>query len=66
MVVQHAIDIHADLFIHSGDLVIRFNLTGGAKSKDYPDLNFKKIRHEMPPVLECQFAIKAGKRWYLR
>lgn len=50
----------------SEDLVIRFNLTGGVKSADYPDLDFKKIRSTMPPVFECQFAIKAGKRWILK
>jgi hypothetical protein len=45
------------------DLVIRFNLTGGATKKDYPEIDFDKLRAEMPPVLECQFAIRAGKRW---
>ncbi len=48
------------------DLVIRFNLTGGTKAGHYPDVDFERIRTEMPPVLECQFAIKAGKRWILR
>ena len=50
----------------SGDMVIRFNLTGGTAASDYPPVDFKHIRAHMPPVLECQFAIKAGKRWYLR
>jgi len=47
----------------SEDMVIRFSLTGGSKATDYPDLDFQKIRARMPPVLECQFAIKIGKRW---
>jgi DNA repair exonuclease SbcCD nuclease subunit len=38
--------------------VIRFTLTGGTKNSDYPDIDFNKIRAEMPPVLECQFFIK--------
>ena len=48
------------------DLVIRFNLTGGTKAGDYPDIDFQRIRARMPPVLECQFAIKTEKRWILR
>jgi DNA repair exonuclease SbcCD nuclease subunit len=50
----------------SEDLVIRFNLTGGTKAAHYPDVDFQRLRAEMPPVLECQFAIKTGKRWILR
>jgi len=50
----------------SDDLVIRFNLTGGTRSGDYPPLDFIRIRDEMPPVLECQFALKAGSRWVMR
>ena len=41
----------------------QFNLTGGATKKDYPEIDFEKLRAEMPPVLECQFAIRTGKRW---
>jgi DNA repair exonuclease SbcCD nuclease subunit len=48
------------------EMVIRFQLTGGRKTSDYPDLNFERIRALMPPVLECQFAIRAGDRWVLR
>jgi exonuclease SbcD len=45
------------------DLVIRFNLTGGARMSDYPEIDFESLRRQMPPVLECQFVIKTGKRW---
>jgi len=38
-------------------------LTGGASQKDYPQIDFDRLRLEMPPILECQFAIRAGKRW---
>ena len=48
------------------DLVIRFNLTGGGRLRDYPDLDFQSLRADMPPVLECRFAIKTGKRWVFR
>ena len=48
------------------DLVIRFQLTGGRKSSDYPAVDFEKIRALMPPVLECQFAVRAGNRWVTR
>lgn len=48
------------------NLVIRFNLTGGNKIGDYPRLNFQALRDEMPPILECQFAIKAGQKWVMR
>jgi exonuclease SbcD len=48
------------------DLVIRFNLTGGEKVGDYPEIDLTKLRAEMPEVLECQFALKAGKRWVHR
>jgi len=44
------------------DRVIRFNLVGGEKASDYPDMDFGKIRSKLPPVLECQFAVRAGKR----
>ena len=58
--------IESQFWRFSADLVIRFNLTGGTKLRDYPHLDFDKIRTRMPPVLECQFAIKAGKRWVLK
>jgi DNA repair exonuclease SbcCD nuclease subunit len=45
------------------DLVIRFNLVGGSSAGDYPRIDFQRLRAEMPGVLECQFAIKARKRW---
>jgi exonuclease SbcD len=45
------------------DLVIRFNLTGGKKLSDYPDLDYQRLRGKMPPILECQFMMRAGKRW---
>jgi DNA repair exonuclease SbcCD nuclease subunit len=48
------------------DLVIRFNLTGGKRLSDYPDLDYQKLRSEMPPILECQFMVRAGKRWVMR
>jgi len=55
--------IQSQFWRFSEDLVIRFNLTGGASQKDYPQVDFDRLRLEMPPVLECQFAIRAGKRW---
>ena len=48
------------------DLVLRFNLTGGAKGSDYPEIDFGAIRAEMPPVLECQFAIKTKTGWIMK
>ena len=48
------------------DMVIRFNLTGGRRATDYPEMDFQKIREIMPPVLECQFAIKTSKGWLMR
>ncbi len=50
----------------SGDLVIRFNLTGGERLRDYPDVDFDRIREHMPPILECQFALRTGARWTQR
>jgi len=47
----------------SQDLVIRFNLVGGFGAGDYPEVDFGRLRDEMPAVLECQFAIKARRRW---
>jgi hypothetical protein len=55
--------IQSQFWRFSEDLVIRFNLTGGATKNDYPQIDFDRLRAEMPPVLECQFAIRAGKRW---
>jgi DNA repair exonuclease SbcCD nuclease subunit len=48
------------------DRVIRFNLTGGDKFSDYPEVDFHKLRAEMPPILECQFAVKASQKWVMR
>jgi exonuclease SbcD len=45
------------------DMVIRFNLTGGSRMRDYAEIDFENLRKEMPPVLECQFVIKTEKRW---
>lgn len=45
------------------DMVIRFNLTGGSRMSDYPEIDFESLRKEMPAVLECQFVIKTEKRW---
>jgi len=47
----------------SQDLVIRFNLVGGSVAADYPEIDFHGLRADMPGVLECQFAIKARRRW---
>jgi DNA repair exonuclease SbcCD nuclease subunit len=60
------IDIRNQFWRLRDDLFIRFNLTGGTKKRDYPDIDFNRLRAEMPAVLECHFAIKAGKRWILR
>ena len=48
------------------DLVIRFNLTGGLRTRDYPDVDFENMRAGMPAILECQFAIQTGKRWVIK
>ncbi len=48
------------------DLVIRFNMTGGKKIGDYPEVDFQKFRAEMPQILECQFDIKGGQKWIMR
>jgi exonuclease SbcD len=48
------------------DMVIRFNLTGGSRMSDYAEIDFETLRKEMPPVLECQFVIKTGKRWAVK
>ncbi len=48
------------------DLVVRFNLTGGSKIKDYPVMDFQKLRAEMPSILECQFALKTTQKWVMR
>ncbi|MBN2033443.1 MAG: metallophosphoesterase [Deltaproteobacteria bacterium] len=47
-------------------LVIRFNLVGGVAACDYPEIDFCRMRAEMPRVLECQFAIRAKTRWIHR
>jgi DNA repair exonuclease SbcCD nuclease subunit len=51
---------------YNENLFIRFNLTGGNKLRDYPQVDFQALRAEMPPVLECLFAIKAGTKWVLK
>lgn len=48
------------------DLVIRFNLTGGEKASDYPDMDFDAMRGRMPRAMQCQFAIRVGRRWVFR
>jgi DNA repair exonuclease SbcCD nuclease subunit len=48
------------------DRVIRFNVTGGSQAGDYPKVDFKALRAEMPPVLECQFALKVGSKWVMK
>lgn len=48
------------------DRVIRFDLTGGCKPGDYPEVDFERIRRIMPPVLECRFVVHAGKRKIVR
>lgn len=44
------------------NLVIRFNLTGIGETRHLPEIDFQKLRAEMPPVLDCQFAVKTGPR----
>ena len=58
--------IEAQSWRFEEDLVIRFNLTGGKRLSDYPDLDFQSLRAKMPPILECQFVMRAGKRWVMR
>ncbi len=48
------------------ELVIRFNLIGGTKLSEYPDLDVQGLRGRMPPILECQFMLRAGERWVIR
>lgn len=62
--LKEAIESQFWRFHHA--LVIRFNLTGGKRLSDYPDLDFQRLRTKMPPVLECQFMMRAGKRWVMR
>jgi DNA repair exonuclease SbcCD nuclease subunit len=54
--------IRGQFWRFSDDRVIRFTLTGGEKSTDYPSIDFKTLRREMPDVLECQFVKKVGKK----
>jgi len=42
--------------------VIRFQFTGAESTRDYPDVDFERIRAQMPSILECQFVLRAGKR----
>ncbi len=55
--------IRNEFWRFSQDLVIRFNLIGGSGAADYPEVDFRRLRTEMPAALECQFAIKARRRW---
>jgi len=48
------------------NLVIRFSITGGCKLSDYPSLDFDRLRSSLPPVLECQFALKTHNRWVMK
>lgn len=48
------------------DLIIRFDLTGANRLAEYPEPDFQALRSSMPPVLECQFALRAGKMWVMR
>ena len=59
-------DIRDQFWRLRDDLVIRFNLTGGTKKRDYPDIDFDRIRADMPETVECHFAIKAGTKWILK
>jgi exonuclease SbcD len=58
--------IEAQFWRFDKDLVIRFNLTGGKRLSDYPDLDYQRLRAKVPPILECQFMMRAGKRWVIR
>ena len=59
-------DIRNQFWRLRDDLVIRFNLTGGNKKADYPDIDFDRIRADIPAAVECHFAIKAGTKWILK
>jgi len=48
------------------DRVIRFDLTGGKRLSDYPEVDFEGIRRILPPILECQFVVHAGTRRIVR
>ncbi len=39
------------------DRVLRFKLTGAGKASEFPAIDFDRLRAEMPPILECQFAL---------
>ncbi len=64
------IDCRDVILAHTGSFsentVVRFNLTGGTKRKDYPNLDLQKIRAELPPLMESQFALKTSNRWILQ
>ncbi len=59
-------EIESQFWRFSEDGVIRFSLIGGNRMSDYPDVDFQSIRNRMPPILECQFFIRAGKRWVMK
>jgi DNA repair protein SbcD/Mre11 len=58
--------VRSQIWRFNDDLVIRLNLTGGNRLRDYPDVDFQQLRAEMPPILECQFALKTGSKWIQR
>lgn len=58
--------IHDHIWRLEDDAVVRFQLTGGTASGDYPDVDFQRLRSLMPHVLECQFAVHVKNRWVLR
>ncbi|MGD2125369.1 MAG: metallophosphoesterase [Desulfobacteraceae bacterium] len=58
--------IRAQFWRFREDMVIRFSLTGGKGTGDYADIDFERLRAEMPPVLECQVMMRAGDRWLVR
>jgi DNA repair exonuclease SbcCD nuclease subunit len=56
-------DIKEQYWRFRKDIVIRFNLTGGTRKCDYPEIDFDNLRKGMPPILECQFMMKTAKGW---
>jgi DNA repair exonuclease SbcCD nuclease subunit len=59
-------DICSQFWRFDPNLVIRFLLTGGSKLSDYPSVEFERLRSLMPPVLECQFAIRTKTRLVMK
>jgi DNA repair exonuclease SbcCD nuclease subunit len=54
------------LFRLEDDTVVRFQLTGGSATADYPDVDFQMLRSRMPRVMECHFALRVKNRWVVR